>query len=151
MLLQSDSVGGLDEWFDRSHDEECDASRRSRREVEVMEHRNLDRSLMAFSIADEISQIKGSKQWGASGKSSIALVKSEHMRIVLAVLAKGKGLEEHSAEGQISVAVVEGAIRFSALGEHSDLKAGGLVTLHGGISHSVEALEDSAFVITIAL
>jgi quercetin dioxygenase-like cupin family protein len=58
-------------------------------------------------------------------------------------------LQQHQTEGQITVTVVRGAIRFDALNERVRLNAGGFLTLRRGIRHSVEALEDSAFVITV--
>ncbi len=115
-----------------------------------MEHRVLDRPMITFSLRDEIAKIKAGPQWAASGKTAITLARSDRLRIVLALLGRGKSLEEHAAEGAITVNVVEGAIRFITPDERVELSAGALLSLHGGIRHSVEALEDSAFVITLA-
>ena len=67
----------------------------------------------------------------------------------LAILSSGEMLQEHETDGQITVSVIQGSIRFKALGEHVDLAAGGLLTLQPGVRHSVLALEDAAFVITV--
>ena len=114
-----------------------------------MDPKKLDQPMMAFAIAEEISKIKADQRSSNQGKRSAVLAKNEHLRIVLAVLAKGEALQEHETEGQITVTVVQGAIRFDALNERVTLSAGGLLTLRPGIRHSVEALEDSAFVITV--
>jgi quercetin dioxygenase-like cupin family protein len=114
-----------------------------------MDPKKLDQPMMAFAIAEEISKIKADHPSTSEGKRSAVLAKNEHVSIVLAVLARGEALEEHQTEGQITVTVVQGAIRFDALNERVRLNAGGLLTLRPGIRHSVEALEDSAFVITV--
>ena len=107
----------------------------------------LDQPMMNFSIPEELAKINSDSS--TTGKRVAVLVKNEHVRIVLAVLPKGEALQEHQTAGQITVSVVQGAVRFNALGEQVNLTAGGLVTLHPGIRHSVEALEDSAIVITV--
>jgi quercetin dioxygenase-like cupin family protein len=114
-----------------------------------MDPKKLDQPMMAFAIAEEISKIKADQPSTSQGKRSVVLVKNEHVSIVLAMLARGEALQEHQTEGQITVTVVRGAIRFDALNERVRLNAGGLLTLRPGIRHSVEALEDSAFVITV--
>lgn len=114
-----------------------------------MDPKKLDQPMMAFAIAEEISKIKADQPSTNQGKRSAVLAKNEHVSIVLAVLARGEALQEHQTDGQITVTVVEGAIRFDALNERVRLNAGGLLTLRPGIRHSVEALEDSAFVITV--
>jgi quercetin dioxygenase-like cupin family protein len=114
-----------------------------------MDPKKLDQPMMAFAIAEEISKIKADQPSTNQGKRSAVLAKNEHVSIVLAVLARGEALQEHQTEGQITVTVVQGAIRFDALNERVRLNAGDLLTLRPGIRHSVEALEDSAFVITL--
>ena len=114
-----------------------------------MDPGKLDRPMMAFGIAEEISRIKADQRSTNKRKRSAVLAKNEHVRIVLAVLSRGEALQEHETEGQITVTVVQGAISFNALNERRNLGAGDLLTLQAGIRHSVEALEDSAFVITV--
>ncbi len=113
-----------------------------------MDPRELDRPMMTFSLPEEISKLIGDHRT-ASHKHSVVLAKNEHIRIVLAVLSRGEALQEHETEGQISISVVRGAILFNAMGQRVSLTDGGLLTLQPGIRHSVEALEDSAFVITV--
>jgi quercetin dioxygenase-like cupin family protein len=114
-----------------------------------MDPKKLDQQMIAFAIAEEISKIKAHQPSTNKGKRSAVLAKNEHLSIVLAMLARGEALQEHRTEGQITVTVVQGAICFDALNERVRLNAGGLLTLRPGIRHSVEALEDSAFVITV--
>jgi quercetin dioxygenase-like cupin family protein len=48
------------------------------------------------------------------------------------------------------VQTVRGHIRVRALGRTFDLPTGGLLALDQNVSHDLEALEDSAFLLTIA-
>jgi len=114
-----------------------------------MDPSDLDEPMMTFLIPEEIAKIRADQRSANQGKRSHVLAKNEHVRIVLAVLSGGEVLQEHETEGQITISMVQGAIRFNALGKRETLAVGGLLTLQPGIRHSVEALEDSAFVITL--
>ena len=59
-------------------------------------------------------------------------------------------MPEHKAEGRISVQVLSGHIRLRASGRTFSLRPGGLLAIDQGVSHDVEALEESAFLLTIA-
>ena len=78
------------------------------------------------------------------------LFKKADFRIVLISMEKGSVLKEHHADGTISVQVLKGAIRFTAQGEAHTLQANNVATLSASIKHEVEALEESAFLLTIA-
>jgi quercetin dioxygenase-like cupin family protein len=117
----------------------------------VQEERpRLDQVKMSFDIPHELRAMKTGEQWKTSGRGAKTLVKNDALRIVLVGLAKGMRLEEHAAEGAITVAVAEGSVRFTAGGEDSVLAAGALLMLAGGVRHGVEALEESAIVVTVA-
>jgi len=77
------------------------------------------------------------------------LVKTHAVTIVLVALHVGAILKEHHAEGPITVAVLEGTIRFKARGEERVLRRDGLLALGDAIQHEVEAREESAFVLTV--
>jgi quercetin dioxygenase-like cupin family protein len=59
-------------------------------------------------------------------------------------------LEEHAAPGPISLAVREGCIRFSTPDGEVEAGPETLLTCNAGERHSVEALEDTVCVVTIA-
>jgi quercetin dioxygenase-like cupin family protein len=113
------------------------------------QHRDVNQPTMIFNIADELREMKAGEQWKISHRGAKTLVKNDALRMVLVALSKGLRLDEHKAEGAITVAVAQGSVRFSANGEDKILASGALLTLAGGIPHAVEALEDSAFVVTV--
>jgi hypothetical protein len=55
-----------------------------------------------------------------------------------------------SAGGRVSIQTLRGEIGVEAQGRTFRLPQGGLLTLDQGIPHDVEALEDSAFLLTVA-
>jgi len=115
-----------------------------------MEHRLMNEAKMAFDIPAELREIKAGEQWRTNRRGAKTLVKNDQLRIVLVALSRGMRLDEHKAEGAITVSVAQGKIRFTANGKDSVLAAGALLALAGGIPHAVEALEDTAFVVTVA-
>jgi len=113
------------------------------------EDRALDLPLMSFATEQEIAKLKTSDQWRRESRAALTLVKTGAVTIVLVALHAGAILKEHHAEGAITVAVLEGAIRFKACGEERVLHRGGLLALGAALPHEVEALEESAFVLTV--
>jgi quercetin dioxygenase-like cupin family protein len=77
-------------------------------------------------------------------------VKNEDLRIVLTALKAQSRIPEHQTEGRISIHTVAGHLKVRAQGRTFDLPAGRLLALDHRLPHDVEALEDSAFLLTIA-
>jgi quercetin dioxygenase-like cupin family protein len=88
------------------------------------------------------------------GRNAKTLVKQDDFRVVLTVLKAGRRIQEHKAAGRVSIQAVQGHIRLrtgpEATSELIDLPAGRLLLLDRGVRHDVEALTDSAFLLTVA-
>ena len=88
------------------------------------------------------------------GRNAKTLAKQDDFRIVLTVLKGGRRIQEHQAAGRISIQAVQGHIRVrigrESASEPIDLPAGRLLVLDRGVRHDVEALTDSAFLLTVA-
>jgi quercetin dioxygenase-like cupin family protein len=69
---------------------------------------------------------------------------------VLTALKARSRIAPHQTEGRISIHALQGRIQVRAEGRTFNLPAGSLVALDQGIRHDVEALDDSAFLLTIA-
>lgn len=104
--------------------------------------------ILAFDINERIEQLLAERNWQA-GRDSQTIVKYADFRVVLTVLRTGSHMHEHQAAGPISIHVLRGKLRIQAEGETIDLPAGNVVALNRGIPHDVEALEESAFLLTI--
>jgi len=68
----------------------------------------------------------------------------------LIALKVGCRIPEHRANGRISVQVLSGHIRLNASGRAFDLLPGSLLALDERAPHDLEALDESAVLLTIA-
>ena len=121
-------------------------------------HANLTRlpqlanEVIRRNIGSELQKLKKAPSWQReSGRSSETLVKYEEFRIVLVRMKSGSYMSHHRAEGPISIQAIQGKIRVH-LPENriENLEPGDLLTLDRCLEHDVEAVEESAFLLTIA-
>lgn len=110
---------------------------------------SLESPMLSFDLNAEIEQLRREDAPHA-GRNSKTLVKHPDFRVVLTVLKSGARLHEHRAAGRISVQTVAGHIRMHIDSKVFDLPAGHVLALEREIAHDVEALENSAFLLTIA-
>ncbi len=111
--------------------------------------RSLDAPYLEFNIAMELQQLHLEPGW-QSGQNAKTLVKYDGLRVVLIALKAGSRIPEHHSEGQVSIQTIVGHIQVRAEGRSFELRPGGLLALEQGLPHNVEALEESAFLLTIA-
>lgn len=111
--------------------------------------RSMADPFLEFDLARELDQLHCEPE-PASGQNAKTLVKYDDFRIVLTALRAHTRIPGHWTRGRISLQTVQGHIRVRALGRTFDLPAGGLLALDQDVSHELEALEDSAFLLTIA-
>ncbi|MGI8770729.1 MAG: cupin domain-containing protein [Acidobacteriaceae bacterium] len=110
---------------------------------------NMIDDLAQFDLVREIADAEQTKPW-ASGVHSRTLFKKPDLRVVLIAMEKAARMKEHHADGTLSVQVLKGQVRFGVQGRTYDLRAGNLLTLSASIKHDVEALENSAFLLSIS-
>jgi len=104
---------------------------------------------MRFDLQSELNELRGDRRYRSGVPCGRTLVKEPDLRIVLMALKAGGRLEEHRASGPISVQPVEGRLRLRLPARSVEIAVGELLALEPGISHDVEAIEDSAFLLTI--
>ncbi len=102
-----------------------------------------------FDLNQEIADAASRKPWQA-GQYARTLFKKHDLRIVLITMERGAHMKEHHADGTISVQVLNGKLRMNVGNRPYELTAGNLFTLAASIRHDVEALDDSAFLLTIS-
>jgi len=111
--------------------------------------RVLDAKLVTIDLPSFIEQIRHEEQWGDSDRNAITVFKTNGMSIVLIALHKGAEMARHTANGLISVQVLDGAMLFSTDERSVELGKGHLLALHKGIPHSVLAKEETIFLLTL--
>jgi len=111
---------------------------------------HLTAPLMAFNLEKEITQLHEEEAWLRTGRNSKTLVKQPDFRIVLIELQKGGHIEEHSADARISIYTLSGHVRLQLPEQTIDLPSGHLLVIDRALEHDLEALEDSAILLTIS-
>ena len=104
---------------------------------------------LEFDLARELAELHREPEW-ESGQNAKTLVKHDDFRVVLTALKAHARLPGHQTQGRISIQTVTGHIQVRAQGRTFELPPGTLLALDHDVPHDVEALEDSAFLLTIA-
>src|SRR5260370_11560405 len=104
--------------------------------------------LIAVDIRAEISRLKSEPAWANGDRHGLSLVRGDGINVALMLLKKGATLQEHHTKAAITMHLLEGRINFVAKDERNLLTPGMLLALDRAIAHSIEALEDSALILT---
>jgi quercetin dioxygenase-like cupin family protein len=104
---------------------------------------------LTVDLNEQIQQLTRESYWQV-GRNSKTLVKFPDFRMVLTAVRAKARIEEHSAAGRIAIQTVRGHLKMRTAGKEFDLPLGHMLVLDRGMPHDVEALEDSAFLLTIA-
>jgi quercetin dioxygenase-like cupin family protein len=109
----------------------------------------MDSPFLEFNLTAEVDQLHRETTWN-TGQNARTLIKYGDFRVVLTALKANARMPEHKTDGRISVHVLSGHIRLNASGRTFDLLPGSLLALDQGAPHGIEALQESAFLLTIA-
>lgn len=112
--------------------------------------RILDAPLVHIDLKDFTKQLMDEEAWKKRDRNAMTVFKTEGMRIVLIAMHEDAVMAKHKAEGIISVHVLKGKINFISDERSVELEEGMIVTLHKGMPHSVAAIKESVFLLTIA-
>ena len=111
--------------------------------------RIVDAAQVTIDLRSFTEQIRAEKVWKDSDRNAITVFKSDGMRIVLIALHKDAEMKKHTANGIISVQVIEGKILFTTEEQSVELGNGQMLALHEGVPHSVLAKEETIFLLTL--
>lgn len=113
--------------------------------------RMLDAPVVEMDLNKLVLQIKSETAWEEADHNAITIFKSDLMRIVLMGMHKNAEFKTHTAKGTISVQVIAGKINFTANDNTVSMEAGQMLVLHEKILHSVLALTESFFLLTLTM
>ena len=111
--------------------------------------RPIDSPLLLINLPELTKQVKTEDAWSKSDRNAITVFKTTGMNIVLVALHAHAEMKTHTAQGTISVQVLDGTIKFNTADEFLEIKKGQLLTLHAGIPHSILATEEVVFLLTM--
>ncbi len=112
--------------------------------------RHLADPVREIDLAAEACALREDEAWRREGHSAKTLVKNESLRIVLVDMHDGARLGEHRTRSRISIHVLSGRISVIVPGRSYEVSTDQLLAVDESISHDVEALEPSTFLLTIA-
>ena len=112
--------------------------------------RELAEAVLRVDLDAEITSLKGEASWQGGDRNARTLVELPNLRLVLVVMKRGARLREHHTNGRVTVQTLDGHVQMHLPGQEVDLPARHLLTFDGELAHDLEALEESAFFLTIA-
>jgi quercetin dioxygenase-like cupin family protein len=110
----------------------------------------LSGSALSFDLLDELARVRSEPAWQRGERNAITLVKAPAFRVVLTALKPGARVQEHQVSAPFTLQVIEGRLRLQLPDQTVELAAGQLLAFESGVAHDVDALEESAFLLTIA-
>lgn len=110
----------------------------------------IDAALVTIDLPALLKQIKEESSWKDSKRNAITVFKTNGLSIVLIALHEGAEMARHIADGIISVQVLEGEIQFNTDLRSVQLSEGQMLTLHKSIPHSLVALKETIFLLTLS-
>lgn len=111
--------------------------------------RLIDAKLVSIDLPMYIRQITEESAWKDSKRNAITVFKTNGLRIVLIALHEGAEMARHTADGIISLQVLEGKLQFTTDSQSVQLGKGEMLALHECIPHSVLAIKESIFLLTL--
>ena len=106
--------------------------------------------LLHVGLADQLDRLRQESTWRTSGRNAITLTKEPTLRLVLMLLGKGTRMPEHQAAGPLILHVLSGSVEFRSGDRTEEIGSGELIVLESAIGHELEALEESACLLTLA-
>lgn len=125
------------------------SDKHDRPERKSVHERTLDAPVLNFSLRSRIEELKNESEWKQGDRNAITLQKNDDLRVVLMSVRKGTVLQEHRADGPITVYVVSGKMDFITEGKRVAMEANDMVVLEKPLTHRVEALEETHFILTV--
>lgn len=117
-------------------------------DAEKRGQRTMDAPLLTYDIPELVRRLKQEETWKLSNRNSMTLNMGTGLRAVVVALHEGAELAPHRTEHPINIQAVEGEVMITSDAGEASLAAGQMLTLHKGVTHSVKAKKESAFLLT---
>lgn len=116
----------------------------------IREHGPLQVPLRVLRFEDQINTLKREAAWQKGERVAKTLAKEGNLRVVLTLMRPDTTLHEHKASGATTIECLGGRLKLLALGREVELIEGEMVALDREVVHTVEAVTETAFLLTIA-
>jgi quercetin dioxygenase-like cupin family protein len=118
---------------------------------EYLHAHRLSGRLLRFDITSEEGVLRGLAAASDTGRAAKTLVKEGPLRVTLVALSRGVALERHEVRGPVTIHGLRGRLKFTTNEADVEIQAGELIALDADVAHSALALEDCAFLVTVAM
>jgi quercetin dioxygenase-like cupin family protein len=112
--------------------------------------RPVEGPLLRLRLNEQLEGLRREPTWRTSGRNAITLAKEPTLRVVLVLLGEGTRISEHQTAGPLTFHVLIGSVTLRAGDRAERLGSGELIVLESAVAHEVEALEESACLLTLA-
>lgn len=102
-----------------------------------------------FDLAALEREMRGEAAYARDGHTARSLVRLDDLRVLLVVAKAGSRIAEHRAKETATLHLLSGTVRLRLPERSVELQSGGFLALKAELRHDVEALADSAFVLTL--
>ena len=94
-------------------------------------------------------ELRASEAYAREGHTARTLSREDDLRVVLIAMKAGARMNEHRAQQTSAIQVISGHVRLLLANETTDVRSGQLLVLERGVQHDVEAVLDSALLLTL--
>jgi quercetin dioxygenase-like cupin family protein len=104
--------------------------------------------LIAIDCVAELATLRGSEAYATADHAAHTIAKQPGIRVVLIALKSGGRMNEHHADPPITLHGLQGNLNLAVGDQTVRVTPGVPVTVAQGMPHSVEAIDESAFLLT---
>jgi quercetin dioxygenase-like cupin family protein len=110
---------------------------------------NSEKLTAPFGFKTEIDKLKSAESWKRKGHAFKEFARYPDLRISLILLEAGARFKPRNVEGSISIQTIVGEIRLHSSNKAVTLRAGQLLLLDRWMHHEIEAIDESALLLSI--
>jgi quercetin dioxygenase-like cupin family protein len=100
-------------------------------------------------LTEQLERLRHEPAWRSSDRNAITLFKTSALSLVLLAMKEGARLHEHRTEGSLTIQVVSGSVRVEAGDRRVALEPDEVLVLEPGLEHALEAVRESALLLTV--
>ena len=115
------------------------------------ESRQLEEQVREVNLTEALEKAWARLGDASAGHTAVTLLKQPLIRSVVMVMRTGAKVPEHQANGDLTLQVLKGRIRFRVGAREFPLAQGRLLTVGDNLPHDLEADEDAELLLTIAI
>ncbi len=104
---------------------------------------------LRFDLDAELASLRAEPSYQRGDRDARTLVDEPGFGVVLTALKDGTTLRAHRTDGWVQVQALAGELRLHVGEQTVDLARGHIVVLEPRVSHDVQAIGESAFLLTI--